>query len=46
MIRAVKSVTTPRFEFPIRMAQDPNTGVLVVHEAQPVDYKPPAPRGA
>jgi predicted ATP-dependent serine protease len=42
VITCVKSVTTPRFEYPIRVARAPNTGVLAVHEAQPADHKPPA----
>ena len=46
IITAVKSVTTPRFEYPIRVARAAGTGVLVVHESQPADYKPLQPRGA
>ena len=43
VISCVKSVTTPRFEFPVRVKKDPRTGVLVAHEAQPADYAlPPA----
>jgi KaiC/GvpD/RAD55 family RecA-like ATPase len=37
VITCVKSVTTPRFEFPVRLARD-DKGVLIVHEAQPADY--------
>lgn len=40
VINCVKSVTTPRFEFPIRLAREPNTGVLIVHPAQPKEYAP------
>jgi predicted ATP-dependent serine protease len=40
VITCVKSVTTPRFEYPIRLGRDARTGVLTVHEAQPADYKP------
>jgi hypothetical protein len=39
VMTCVKSVTTPRFEYPIRVMRDPGTGVLVVHEGQPADYK-------
>ena len=38
IIRAVKSVTTPTFPHPVRVAQEPETGLLVVHEAQPAEY--------
>ncbi len=40
IITCVKSVTTPRFEYPIRLGRAPGTGVLVVHDAQPAAYKP------
>jgi len=39
-ITVIKSVTTPRFEHPIRVGREPGTGVLIAHEAQPADYKP------
>jgi KaiC/GvpD/RAD55 family RecA-like ATPase len=45
LITCTKSVTTPRFEHPVRVARDPKTGVLVVHENQPAEYKTLAPRG-
>jgi hypothetical protein len=44
IITCKKSVTTPRFEHPVRVARDPNTGVLVVHPQQPAEYKPLEPR--
>lgn len=40
-IRGVKSVTTPLFPYNIRVDQDPDTGVLTVHEAQPEMYAVP-----
>ena len=43
IIRAVKSVTTPCFQHPVRVDRDPETGVLSVHEAQPEDYAVLAP---
>ncbi len=43
IITCVKSVTTPRFENPIRVAKQAGTGVLVVHENQPAEYKPLEP---
>jgi ATP:corrinoid adenosyltransferase len=44
IISCTKSVTTPRFEYPIRVAREPGTGVLTVHELQPADYAVKAPR--
>ncbi|MGO8670609.1 MAG: hypothetical protein ACLQVD_04480 [Capsulimonadaceae bacterium] len=43
-VTCVKSVTTPRFEYPIRVALEASTGILTIHPAQPVDYAvlPPA----
>ncbi len=41
VIRAVKSVTTPIFPHPVRLAKDPETGVLDVHSAQPAAYALP-----
>jgi len=38
ILRAVKSVTTPIFPHPIRLARDPQTGAMIVHEAQPETY--------
>jgi len=38
-IRAVKSVTTPTFPHPNRVAREDVTGCLVVHEAQPADFE-------
>ncbi|MCA9059721.1 MAG: hypothetical protein KDA85_14540 [Planctomycetaceae bacterium] len=38
VIRAIKSVTTPIFPHPVRIARDPETGVLNVHESQPEMY--------
>ena len=44
VIRAIKSVTTPTVPHPVRVAQDPGTGVLVVHEAHPAEMAlPPMP---
>jgi KaiC/GvpD/RAD55 family RecA-like ATPase len=43
VIHAIKSVTTPRFEHPVRVARAPETGALIVHPSQPADYQPPAP---
>jgi KaiC/GvpD/RAD55 family RecA-like ATPase len=45
IISVTKSVTTPRFEYPIRVGREPKTGVLVVHESQPAEYAPLLPRG-
>ncbi len=46
VIRAVKSVTTPIFPHPLRVAQDPANGVLQPHEAQPEEYAlPPVAKG-
>jgi KaiC/GvpD/RAD55 family RecA-like ATPase len=39
IITAVKSVTTPIFPYPIRLAKDPKTGTLRPHDAQPAEYK-------
>jgi len=41
IIRAVKSVTTPTFQHPIRIGRDAGTGVMMIHEAQPEIYAPP-----
>ena len=43
VIRVVKSVTTPTFPHPARVAQAAETGALVVHEAQPEDLALPEP---
>lgn len=40
IIRAVKSVTTPIFPNPIRIARDPESGVMTVHELQPAELAP------
>lgn len=45
VIKAVKSVTTPTFDHPIRVARSVETGELVVHEAQPADKAVLAPMG-
>jgi KaiC/GvpD/RAD55 family RecA-like ATPase len=42
IIRAIKSVTTPIFPYPIRIDRAVSTGIMVVHEAQPEEYAPPA----
>jgi KaiC/GvpD/RAD55 family RecA-like ATPase len=44
VIRVVKCVTAPTFPHPVRVAQEPVTGCLVVHEAQPADYPVPTPK--
>ncbi len=43
VINCVKSVTTPRFEYPVRLGRDAATGILTVHEAQPADFAVLAP---
>lgn len=42
IIRAVKSVTTPIFQHPVRVARDAESGVLKVHDAQPDMYEVPS----
>jgi KaiC/GvpD/RAD55 family RecA-like ATPase len=44
VISAVKSVTTPIFPYPVRIARDGATGMMRAHDAQPAEYKVPAPR--
>jgi RecA/RadA recombinase len=39
VISAVKSVTTPIFPYPVRVARDGATGTMRAHDAQPADYK-------
>lgn len=39
VINVVKSVTTPRFEYPIRVSRAAGTGVLMPHEGQPAEFK-------
>jgi KaiC/GvpD/RAD55 family RecA-like ATPase len=39
VISAVKSVTTPIFPYPIRVARDARAGNLRPHDAQPAEYK-------
>jgi hypothetical protein len=45
VISAVKSVTTPIFPHPIRVARDAGTGTMRAHDGQPAEYKPLPPRG-
>ena len=45
VITAIKSVTTPIFNYPIRVSRDPGTGTMRPHDAQPAEYKPLPPRG-
>lgn len=45
IIRAVKSVTTPIVEFPVRVGRSPGTGVLDVHPDQPEIYPVPTVKG-
>lgn len=46
VIRAVKSVTTRTVPHPVRVDQDPASGLLVVHAAQPAEMPvPPLPEG-
>ena len=40
VIRAIKSVTTPIFPYPIRVDQDSETGTLKMHPGQPAQYQP------
>jgi hypothetical protein len=40
----VKSVTTPIFPHPVRLARDAEHGVLKVHDAQPEMYAVPKVR--
>jgi KaiC/GvpD/RAD55 family RecA-like ATPase len=40
VISAVKSVTTPIFPHPIRVARDAGTGTMRAHDGQPAEYKP------
>jgi KaiC/GvpD/RAD55 family RecA-like ATPase len=39
IIRAIKSVTTPTFNYPVRVDREPGTGELKAHDAQPDEYK-------
>jgi KaiC/GvpD/RAD55 family RecA-like ATPase len=39
VINSVKSVTTPTFPHPIRIARCPDTSAMIVHESQPEEYK-------
>lgn len=39
VINVVKCVTTPRFEYPIRVSRALGTGVLQAHEGQPAEFK-------
>jgi predicted ATP-dependent serine protease len=45
VVRAIKSVTTPTFPHPVRLARDEQTGVMTVHAAQPAAYAPPPLKG-
>ncbi len=38
VVTAIKSVTTPILQYPIRTDRDPETGVMVAHASQPADY--------
>ncbi|MCC6558581.1 MAG: AAA family ATPase [Polyangiaceae bacterium] len=38
VISAVKSVTTPIFPYPIRVAREAGTGTMAVHPGQPAEY--------
>ena len=38
VVSAIKSVTTPILQYPIRTDRDPETGVMVAHASQPADY--------
>jgi KaiC/GvpD/RAD55 family RecA-like ATPase len=40
IITAVKSVTTPIFQHPIRITRDGVTGAMTTHPAQPAEYAP------
>ena len=39
LLHAVKSVTTPTLPFPVRVDRAPGTGELIVHAAQPSEYR-------
>jgi KaiC/GvpD/RAD55 family RecA-like ATPase len=41
VLRAIKSVTTPTFPYPLRVDRRERTGELVVSEQQPEDMRPP-----
>ena len=45
VIRAVKSVTTPTFQHPVRLGREETTGALVVHESQPEEFAVLPPKG-
>jgi KaiC/GvpD/RAD55 family RecA-like ATPase len=38
VLHAVKSVTTPTLQYPVRVDRKPGTGELIVHDMQPKDY--------
>lgn len=38
VVTAIKSVTTPILQYPIRTDRDPETGVMIAHASQPADY--------
>jgi KaiC/GvpD/RAD55 family RecA-like ATPase len=45
VISVVKSVTTPIFPYPVRVARDGVTGTLLPHAGQPAEYKTLPPKG-
>jgi len=45
LMTCVKSVTTPKFDYPIRVTREASTGVLTIHEGQPADYAVPEVKG-
>jgi len=45
VIRCIKSVTTPRFENPVRLGRAEGTGLLVSHPQQPAEYALPPLKG-
>ena len=45
VLNIIKSVTTPTFQFPVRVSRAEGTGELIVSEAQPADYAVPTVKG-
>ena len=45
VLNIIKSVTTPTFQFPVRVSRAEGTGELVVSEQQPADYVVPKAKG-
>jgi KaiC/GvpD/RAD55 family RecA-like ATPase len=45
VLHIVKSVTTPTFQFPVRVGRAEGTGELIVSDQQPADYAVPKVKG-